>query len=42
LQALLRHFGGRKGIDEASVKALQKVPGIGKALAERIHSHLHD
>lgn len=42
LQALLRHFGGRKGIDEASLKALQKVPGIGKALAERIHSHLHD
>ncbi|MDG1541346.1 MAG: excinuclease ABC subunit UvrC, partial [Candidatus Thalassarchaeaceae archaeon] len=33
LQALLRHFGGRKGIDEASLKALQKVPGIGKALA---------
>ena len=42
LQALLRHFGGRKGIDEASLKALQKVPGIGKSLAERIHSHLHD
>ena len=42
LQALLRHFGGRKGIDEASLKALQKVPGIGKTLAERIHSHLHD
>jgi excinuclease ABC subunit C len=42
LQALLRHFGGRKGIDEASLKSLQKVPGIGKALAERIHSHLHD
>ncbi len=42
LQALLRHFGGRKGIDEASLKALQQVPGIGQALAERIHSHLHD
>ena len=42
LQALLRHFGGRKGIDEASLKVLQQVPGIGQALAERIHSHLHD
>jgi Holliday junction resolvasome RuvABC DNA-binding subunit len=24
------------------IKALQQVPGIGQALAERIHSHLHD
>ena len=42
LQALLRHFGGRKGIGEASVKALQQVPGIGNALASRIHDHLHN
>ena len=42
LQALLRHFGGRKGIEEAPIKALQQVPGIGYALASRIHNHLHN
>lgn len=42
LQALLRHFGGRKGINEASIKEFQQVPGVGQALAERIHSYLHD
>ena len=41
LQALLRHFGGRKGIDHATVKELKKTPGIGPALARRIHEHLH-
>ena len=42
LQALLRHFGGRKGIDHASVVDLRQAPGIGKELAKRIHYHLHD
>jgi excinuclease ABC subunit C len=41
LQALLRHFGGRKGIDHASEVDLRQVPGIGRALAARIHAHLH-
>ena len=41
LQALLRHFGGRKGIEHATVNALMTVPGIGPALAERIYSTLH-
>ena len=41
LQALLRHFGGRKGIEHASVNALMTVPGIGPALAQRIYSTLH-
>ena len=40
IQALLRHFGGRKGIDHASVKDLRDVPGIGKEMAERIRAHL--
>ena len=30
IQALLRHFGGRKGIEHASVKDLRDVPGIGR------------
>jgi excinuclease ABC subunit C len=42
LQALLRHFGGRKGIDHASAVDLRQTPGIGKELAKRIHAHLHD
>jgi excinuclease ABC subunit C len=42
LQALLRHFGGRKGIDHASEVDLRQTPGIGTALARRIHTHLHE
>ena len=41
LQSLLRHFGGRKGIEYAEIDELQKAPGIGRALASRIHAHLH-
>jgi excinuclease ABC subunit C len=40
IQSLLRHFGGRKGIEHASVKDLRDVPGIGKEMAERIRGHL--
>ena len=40
IQALLRHFGGRKGIEHASVRDLREVDGIGKEMAERIRSHL--
>ncbi len=40
IQALLRHFGGRKGIEHASVKDLRDVPGIGKEMAERIRAHI--
>ena len=40
LQTLLRHFGGRKGIEHAAVSELVTVPGIGPALAERIHNAL--
>ena len=36
MQTLLRHFGGRKGVEHASIKDLQTVPGIGNSLAERI------
>jgi excinuclease ABC subunit C len=41
IQSLLRHFGGMKGIEHASVKDLRGVPGIGKEMAERIRVHLH-
>ena len=40
LQTLLRHFGGRKGIEHAAVSELVTVPGIGPALAERIYEAL--
>ena len=40
IQSLLRHFGGRRGIEHASVKDLRDVPGIGKEMAERIRAHL--
>jgi len=41
LQTLLRHFGGRKGIEHAGVNELETVPGIGPALAGRIYDALH-
>ena len=40
IQSLLRHFGGRRGIERASAKDLRGVPGIGKEMAERIRAHL--
>lgn len=40
-QALLRHFGGLPGVLDASAEDLSRVPGIDRALAERIHASLH-
>jgi excinuclease ABC subunit C len=37
---LLKHFGSSKKVKEASVDELQKVPGIGKSLAEKIYGAL--
>ncbi len=41
IQSLLRHFGGMKGIEHATIAELALAPGIGKSLAARIYEHLH-
>ncbi|MBA45896.1 MAG: hypothetical protein CMB31_04850 [Euryarchaeota archaeon] len=41
LQSLLRHFGGRKGINHATLEELKNVPGIGNQMAKRIIEHLN-
>jgi excinuclease ABC subunit C len=40
IQALMVHFGSYKNIKFASIEELQKVPGIGKEMSEKIYSEL--
>lgn len=39
-QALLKHFGGLQGIQQAGIKDLNKVNGINQDLAEKIYRYL--
>lgn len=39
-QALLKHFGGLQGIQQAGIKDLSKVAGINDDLAEKIYKYL--
>ncbi len=40
-KALITRFGGLAGVREASIDQLAEIPGIGRELAEKIHSALH-
>jgi excinuclease ABC subunit C len=40
-RSLLRHFGSLKRVRQATIEALSEVEGLGPAVAERIHAHLH-
>ena len=41
-QRLMQHFGGLQGISRAGVDDLERVPGISRALAQRIYDVMHD
>ncbi len=40
-RALLTHFGSVRAIMDADLYALKRVPGLGKAAAEKIYAHFH-
>jgi excinuclease ABC subunit C len=41
-RALLAHFGSAKGVEQAGLADLERVPGINKAVARTIHDYFHD
>jgi excinuclease ABC subunit C len=40
-RALIRHFGGLQGVLKAAAADLERVAGIGPALAQTLYDHLH-
>ncbi|MBV8939430.1 MAG: excinuclease ABC subunit UvrC [Alphaproteobacteria bacterium] len=40
-RALLQHFGSARGVANATVEDLMRVPGLSRALAQKIHAHFH-
>jgi excinuclease ABC subunit C len=38
---LLNHFGSARGVRQAGLADLEACPGIGPAVARRIHEHFH-
>lgn len=40
-QVLLTHFGGLKGVKNASVEDIAKINGISRSLAQKIYSQIH-
>lgn len=40
-RALLQHFGSVRAITDADLAALKRVPGLGRAAAEKIYAHFH-
>ena len=41
IQSLMVHFGGIKGIKNATHQQLNNAPGVGKSLANRIYKFFH-
>ena len=41
IQSLMVHFGGIKGVKNATLQQLNGAPGVGKSLANRIYKFLH-
>ncbi len=41
-RALLGYFGSARGVEQASLRDLERVPGISRAVARNIYDHLHD
>lgn len=39
---LLHYFGSAREVGNAGVDALQNVPGISRAVAEKIYAHFHE
>ncbi|MEW6445880.1 MAG: excinuclease ABC subunit UvrC [Pseudomonadota bacterium] len=40
-QQLLKHFGGLQSLSRAGVEDIASVPGVSRALAQRIYDHFH-